>query len=160
MQTQTQAAVARPRAYWWIAVLALVWNLIGLAMFFSQMLMDGAQVMQLSEAQRAVYLATPGWVNLAFAFAVIAGVLGALCLLLRRRLAVPMFAISLLALLVQVVGGYLVTPAWAAYGAGGVGLAGVMLGGAQLVGRWERGRRGGGWLGGRGGAGGGRRAAG
>ena len=87
MQTQTQAAVARPRAYWWIAVLALVWNLIGLAMFFSQMLMDGAQVMQLSEAQRAVYLATPGWVNLAFAFAVIAGVLGALCLLLRRRLA-------------------------------------------------------------------------
>ena len=48
MQTQTQAAVARPRAYWWIAVLALVWNLIGLAMFFSQMLMDGAQVMQLS----------------------------------------------------------------------------------------------------------------
>lgn len=46
MQTQTQGAVARPRAYWWIAVLALVWNLIGLAMFFSQMLMDGAQVMQ------------------------------------------------------------------------------------------------------------------
>ena len=55
MQTQTQGAVARPRAYWWIAVLALVWNLIGLAMFFSQILMDGTQVMQLSEAQRAVY---------------------------------------------------------------------------------------------------------
>ena len=137
MQTQTQAAVARPRAYWWIAVLALVWNLIGLAMFFSQMLMDGTQVMQLSEAQRAVYLATPGWVNLAFAFAVIAGVLGAL---------VPMFAISLLALLVQVVGGYLVTPAWAAYGAAGLALPGLLLVVALLLWRYARGCRAGGWL--------------
>ena len=73
MQTRNEAV--RPRAYWWIAVLALAWNLIGLAMFFAQAMLDGEQVLQLPEAQRAVHLATPGWVNLAFAFAVIGGIL-------------------------------------------------------------------------------------
>ena len=88
MQTRNEAV--RPRAYWWIAVLALAWNLIGLAMFFAQAMLDGEQVLQLPEAQRAVHLATPGWVNLAFAFAVIGGILGALCLLRRRwRMARP-----------------------------------------------------------------------
>ena len=143
---QTQTGATRPRAYWWIAVLALAWNLIGLAMFFAQAMIDGEQLLKLPQAQQDVHLATPGWVNLAFAFAVIAGVLGALCLLLRRRLAVPMFAISLLALLVQVVGGYLVTPAWAAYGAAGLALPGLLLVVALLLWRYARGCRAGGWL--------------
>lgn len=137
MQTQTKAA--RPRAYWWIAILALAWNLIGLAMFFAQAMMDGEQVMKLPDAQRAVHLATPGWVNLAFAFAVIGGVLGALCLLLRRRWAVPMFAVSLLALLVQLAGAYLVTPAWAAYGAAGLAMPALLLVVALLL--WNYARR-------------------
>ncbi|UWX04242.1 hypothetical protein H1235_02690 [Pseudoxanthomonas sp. NC8] len=64
----------------------------------------------LDEAQRQILQATPPWINLAFAFAVIGGVLGALCLLLRRRWAVPMFAVSLLAVLVQFGGGYLGHP--------------------------------------------------
>ena len=137
MQTRNEAV--RPRAYWWIAVLALAWNLIGLAMFFAQAMLDGEQVLQLPEAQRAVHLATPGWVNLAFAFAVIGGILGALCLLLRRRWAVPMFAISLLALLVQVIGTYLVTPAWVAYGAAGLAMPVLLLGVALLL--WDYARR-------------------
>ena len=57
MQTRNEAV--RPRAYWWIAVLALAWNLIGLAMFFIQVTLDGEQLMKLTEAQRAVHLATP-----------------------------------------------------------------------------------------------------
>ena len=136
---QTDTGAVRPRAYGWIAVLALVWNLIGLAMFFAQALLDGEQLLQLPEAQQAVHLATPGWVNLAFAFAVIGGILGALCLLLRRRWAVPMFTISLLALLVQLIGTYLVTPAWAAYGAAGLAMPGLLLAVALLL--WDYARR-------------------
>ncbi|MBE2291356.1 MAG: sugar transporter [Xanthomonadaceae bacterium] len=142
----TQTGAARPGAYWWIAVLALAWNLIGLAMFFIQVTLDGEQLMKLTEAQRAVHLATPGWVNLAFAFAVIGGVLGALSLLLRRRWAVPMFAISLLALLVQMVGGYAVTPAWAAYGAAGLAMPALLLVVALLQWNYARRCRARGWL--------------
>lgn len=143
---QTQSGATRPRAYWWVAVLALVWNLIGLAMFYVQVSLDGDQLMKLPEAQRAVHLATPGWVNLAFAFAVIGGVLGGLCLLLRRRWAVPLFAISLLALLVQFIGGYLVTPAWAAYGASGLAMPVLLLAIALLLWRYARSCRARGWL--------------
>ncbi len=136
---QTQTGATRPRAYWWIAVLALAWNLIGLAMFYAQAMIDGEQLLKLPQAQQDVHLATPGWVNLAFAFAVIGGILGALCLLLRRRWAVPMFSVSLLALLVQIVGGYVVTPAWAAYGAPGLAMPALLLVVALLL--WNYARR-------------------
>ena len=117
----------RPRAYRWVAILALVWNLIGLAMFWLQVTMDPARLATLPDPQRQVYLATPGWVNVAFAFAVLGGVLGALALLLRRRWAVPMFQVSLLGLLVQLIGGYAVTPAWQAFGPAGLAMPALLL---------------------------------
>jgi hypothetical protein len=124
---QTRSGPARPRAYWLLAILALVWNLAGLAMFWTQVNMAGSRLATLAEADRQIFLATPPWVNVAFAFAVIGGVLGTLCLLLRRRWAVPMFAVSLLAVLVQFGGAYLVTPAWQAYGAAGLAMPGLVL---------------------------------
>lgn len=123
----TQTGPVRPRAFLVVAVLALVWNLIGLAMFWMQVTMDPARLATLPAPQQQVYLATPGWVNVAFAFAVIGGVLGALGLLLRRRWAVPMFQVSLLGLLVQCVGAYLVTPAWQAYGPAGLAMPALLL---------------------------------
>ena len=124
---QTQSGPARPRGYRWVAILALLWNLVGLAMFWMQVTMDETRLASLDEVERQIYLATPPWLNLAFAFAVIGGVLGALGLLLRRRWAVPMFAVSLLALLVQFGGAYLVTPAWQAYGVAGLAMPGLVL---------------------------------
>ncbi len=71
------------------------------------------------------YEATPGWLTVAFGVAVGAGVLGSIGLLLRQRWAVPCFAVSLVALLVQIGGAYLVTPVWAGLRAGGAGDAGA-----------------------------------
>lgn len=143
---QTHSGPARPRAFWWVAVLALAWNLIGLAMFGMQVTMDEAQLAALSEADRQVYLATPLWVEVAFGFAVIGGVLGALGLLLRRRWAVSMFAISLLALLVQFAGAYLATPAWQAYGAAGLAMPALLLVVALALLAYARRAAAGGWL--------------
>ena len=119
---QTQTVASRPTAYRLLAILALVWNLIGVAMFYVQVTMDDTRLATLTELQRQVYQATPAWVDVAFAFAVFGGLLGAIGLLVRRRWAVTMFGISLLALLVQFLGAYLVTPAWAAYGAAGLAM--------------------------------------
>jgi hypothetical protein len=143
---QTHSGPARPRAFWWVAVLALAWNLIGLAMFGVQVTMDEAQLAAMSEADRQVYLATPLWVEVAFGFAVIGGVLGALGLLLRRRWAVSMFAISLLALLVQFAGAYLSTPAWQAYGAAGLAMPALLVVVALALLAYARRAAAGGWL--------------
>jgi hypothetical protein len=124
---QTNTGPVRSKAFFWVAILALVWNLIGLAMFWMQVTMDPARLATLPAPQQQVYLATPGWVNVAFAFAVLGGVLGALGLLLRRRWAVPMFQVSLLGLLVQTAGAYLVTPAWRAFGAAGLAMPVLLL---------------------------------
>lgn len=115
-----------PKSFWIVAVLALLWNLLGLAMFFAQVTMTPEAVAALSAAQREVYQATPAWINGAYALAVIGGVLGGIGLLLRRRWAMAMFALSLVALLVQVVATYLLTPAWTAMGASSIAFP-VML---------------------------------
>jgi hypothetical protein len=127
MNTTNTAASKRPLGFWIIGAFALVWNLIGVAMWYLQVNMSAEQLAAMTEPQRQVYEATPGWLNIAFAVAVFAGVLGALGLLLKKRWAVTMFLLSLIALLVQMIGAYVVTPAWAAYGPVGLVMPAVLL---------------------------------
>lgn len=126
------------RAHAWIAGAALLWNLIGLSAFVMQLLMTPEQVAALSPGDRAVHEATPSWLMVAFGLAVVAGVLGSVGLLLRRRWAVPCFAVSLAALVVQVAGAYLVTPLWQASGIGGAIMPAVLLVIAVLLLRYAR----------------------
>ena len=124
----------RSNAHRWIAVAALVWNLLGLMMFVMQISMSAEQVAALPAPERAVYETTPAWLTAAFGVAVVAGVLGSVGLLMRRRWAVPCFAVSLAAMLVQFAGAYLATPAWQAFGVGGLVMPIVLLGiGAALL---------------------------
>lgn len=116
-----------PKSFWIIAVLALLWNLLGLAMFAMHIMMAPEMLAAMPAGQREVVEATPFWLDVVFGVAVVAGVLGAVGLLLRGVWAVAMFAVSLAALLVQVLGGYLVTPAWAASGAAGLVMPVLLL---------------------------------
>lgn len=123
----TTTATKRSVGYWIVAVFALVWNLIGVAMWYLQVSMTPEQLAAMPEAQRQVYEGTPGWINIVFAVAVLGGVLGALGLLMKKRWAGTMFLLSLIALLVQMIGAYVVTPAWAAYGPVGLVMPVVLL---------------------------------
>lgn len=89
--------------------------------------MSAEQLAAMTDAQRQVYEATPGWLNIAFAVAVFAGVLGALGMLLKKKWAATMFLLSLIALLVQMIGAYVATPAWSAYGPVGLVMPAVLL---------------------------------
>lgn len=102
-----------------IAVLGLLWNLYGLAMFWLNLTISPEAVAALPDAQREITLAMPRWIMLPFAIATIGGVLGMLALLLRRRWATPLLLASLLALVVQFVTVYATTPVWALTGAAG-----------------------------------------
>ena len=68
------------------------------------------------EAQRSAHAATPAWINVVFGLAVTRGVIGSIGLLMRRDWATPLLPGSLVAVIMRMVGAYLVTPAWAAYG--------------------------------------------
>lgn len=131
-------AGARPRAHTWIAVAALLWNLIGLLMFVLRVTISPAQVAALTPADRSVYDATPGWLLVVFGVAVITGVAGSVGLLMRQRWAVTAFAVSLAAVVVQMLATYAVTPAWTAYGAAGLAMPLVLVGIAVLLLRYAR----------------------
>ena len=112
-------ATQPPTSYRVIAVLALLWNLFGLASFYLHVTAMPAVVAAWPQTQQSIAAATPSWVVVPFAIATIGGVLGSLGLLLRKRWAELMLLLSLLGILVQFGSIYLLTPALALTGLGG-----------------------------------------
>jgi len=55
---------------------------------------------QLNEAQAAFFTGFPLWVTLSWGIAVFGAVLGSVLILMRKRLAVPVFLVALVALLI------------------------------------------------------------
>ena len=84
-----------------VAVLALIWNLLGCIAFASDMRLSPDDIANLPEAQQALYAARPGWAVAATAVAVIGGLLGCIGLLLGKRWAFILLALSLVGILVQ-----------------------------------------------------------
>lgn len=80
---------------------ALVWNLLGVTAFVMQMLMTPEMISKLPVEQQAAYSDTPLWSTIAFATAVFGGCIGSVLLLLKHSLARSVFALSLIAILIQ-----------------------------------------------------------
>jgi hypothetical protein len=102
--------------FWIIGGAALVWNLIGLVFYIGHVTAAPEALAKLPEAQQEFLTTTPLWATAAFAIAVNAGVLGSLFLLLRKTWAVPMFVLSLVAIVVQDVDAYLMRDAFGVLG--------------------------------------------
>lgn len=97
----------RPPLWFWVAaILGLFWNLFGLYQFQVTVFSSEAALVAggMTPAQARVYAGIPVWMNLAFALGVLGGVAGSALLLLRRRLAEPVFAASLAGYIVLYVG--------------------------------------------------------
>ena len=105
MTDQTSRDRAIPRWFFAVAALALLFEAFGCVMYLSQVTADRAA---LPLDQRAMWDATPTWMVAAYAIAVWAGLAGALLLLMRRKLAVPVLLVSLIAVVVQFSGLFLV----------------------------------------------------
>jgi hypothetical protein len=94
------AAHASPPSWFRIAALvALLWNAFGVAMYLSSVGVFGDPVTGLTEAQRAAAESIPAYITAAFAIGTFAGLIGSLGLLLRKGWAVPVLIASLIALL-------------------------------------------------------------
>ncbi|NND95340.1 MAG: hypothetical protein HKN45_10775 [Flavobacteriales bacterium] len=84
-----------------VAVLALLWNLMGLVAFFFDLQMTPEQMAELHPAMQEAYQNSPSWNWIAYGIAVVCGVLGSIMLLLRKRSATLLFGLSLLGILIQ-----------------------------------------------------------
>lgn len=90
-----------PMWFYVVAVLALLWNLMGCVAFVTDLHLTPEDLAKLPEAQQALYRARPGWAVAATGVAVIGGALGCLALILRKRWAAGLLIASLLGVLVQ-----------------------------------------------------------
>lgn len=90
-----------PLWYYPIIVLALLWNLFGVLMFFWHLFLSPEDMAALPEDQRMYMEHMPQSDYIAYGAATIAGLIGSFALLLRRAWAQVVLALSLLAILVN-----------------------------------------------------------
>ncbi len=91
----------RPKWFMPVAVVALLWNLMGCAAYLMDVMLTPEAVAAMPPDQQALYAARPVWAVAAYAFAVWGGALGCVGLLVRKRWAAPAFLASLLGLIGQ-----------------------------------------------------------
>jgi len=95
---------ARPRPpvhLWIVGVLALLWNAMGVWDYLATQTRYEPYMSQYSEVQLAYFYGFPAWVVAVWAISVFSGFLGAIALLLRRKWAVWLFALSLAGLVIN-----------------------------------------------------------
>jgi len=98
-----------PAWYWVIAVLALLWNLLGCAAFLMEVFAQEAFMESMTEEQKDWARAIPRWIYFVYALAVTTGVVGSIGLFMRKAWSVPLFAICVVAVIVQMVYTILIT---------------------------------------------------
>jgi len=114
--------LATPRPGWFtaVAIVALIWNLLGLAAFVMQLMMTPEMIAALPAAEQDLYKTLPLWALAAFGAAVIGGWLGSLMLVLKRAWAVPLLLISLVGVCVQMAHSFFFSKTFEVYGPGGM----------------------------------------
>ena|SRR5690606_152650 len=88
-------------AFWIIAVLALLWNIIGVLIWASQsFLMTEEMMASLTPQQQELITSAPTWNTAVYGFATISALLACVMLLMRKKFAITLFGLSLIAVLI------------------------------------------------------------
>ena len=114
----TDAPAKTPWHIWLVGLFAVLFNAIGVFDFVMSMA-RGAEYQAsagMTPDQIAHYQAMPGWMTLVWAVGVFGAFLASILLLLRRRLALPVFVLSLAAFLVSLLYTYVLTDGGAVMG--------------------------------------------
>lgn len=89
-----------PIHLWFVAVASLLWNLMGVVDYSMTQMHNPAYMAQFTPEQVAYFTNQPAWFVGFWALAVWSALLGSVLLLMRRRSAVIVFALSLAAMVV------------------------------------------------------------
>jgi len=118
METMTQTRVGVPWHLWVVAVIAVLFNSIGVFDFVMNMA-QGAKYMAsagMTPAQIAYYQQMPMWMTGVWAIGVFGAFLASILLLMRRRIASTVFVVSLTAFSVDLLYTYVLSDGGAVIG--------------------------------------------
>lgn len=90
-----------PIHFWVIAVIALIWNIMGVMAYLGQVYITEEALALLTEAEQLYIENVATWVTAAYAIAVFMGVFASITLLIRKKIALLFYFISLIAVLAQ-----------------------------------------------------------
>ena len=102
--------------FWLISSLALIWNLIGVFNYLTQAFMTDEILASLPQDQQLMYQEVPAWVTAAFAVAVFSGTIGAVLMLLKKKIATTFFILSFIGIISQMSYGLLINENTDSYG--------------------------------------------
>ncbi|MES2288944.1 MAG: hypothetical protein V4530_04340 [Pseudomonadota bacterium] len=107
----TDASAKAPWHLWAVGIVAVLFNAIGV-FDFTMAMAQGAKYLEsagMTPPQIAHYLGMPGWATVIWAIGVFAAFIASILLLMRRRLAYPVFVLSLAAFAVHLFYEYVLT---------------------------------------------------
>lgn len=125
--TDHAAAAAAPRHLWIVGAVALLWNAMGAFDYLMTETRNEAYMSRFTPEQLDFFYGFPVWVVGAWAIAVWGAVLGSVLLLLRKRLAAPVFAVSLAAMVVTTIHNYVLSDGLAVMGGTGPLLFSILI---------------------------------
>ena len=97
----TEAGSRVPAWFTVAGVLLILWGLMGCASLYGHFVM-GPDIHQNPTAyDRELYASLPMWYGIVYIVAVLSGLFGAIALLMRRKLAVVLSAVSVVAVIIQ-----------------------------------------------------------
>lgn len=112
--------VEAPQWFKVTAIIAVVWNLLGVMAFIGHIMMTPETLADLPQADQQLYKETPMWATIVFALSVCAGALGCLALLFKKAIASPLLLLSLVSVLAQMYHSFFIIDSIAVYGPGGI----------------------------------------
>ena len=74
-----------PVWFWVVAVILLLWNIMGVMSFFMHTFISDEALAKLPQQERELYGDYPMWTTIAFVIAVLGGFLGSLGLVLKKE---------------------------------------------------------------------------
>jgi len=101
--------MAAPWHLWVVGIVGFLWNAAGAFDYVMTQTKNEAYMSAFSDEQLAFFYGIPSWAVATWAIAVWGGVLGTLLLLLRRRQAVAVFFVSLIAMVITTFQNYVLS---------------------------------------------------
>ena len=116
-----------PRWFRPVAIVALLWNLLGCFAYLADVTMKPEDIAKLTEAQQALMASRPAWSSAGTAVAVWFGAAGCIGLILRKQWATWLLVASFVGVVLQDLWLFVLSHALSGAGAVGIVLQGVVL---------------------------------
>lgn len=123
-----------PKHIWIVGAVAILWNAGGAFDYLMTQTQNEGYMGRFTPEQLEYFYGFPTWVVFFWALAVWGAVLGSILLLLRKKLAAPVFGVSLASMVVTSVHNFLLTNGLQVMGVGGAAFTVVIF--VVAVGLW------------------------